>query len=441
MKTGIFNNKHFKANAFNVFGNFVVKGANIVFVIYFAYIMTAAEFGKASTFMAYAAVLSAVIGLNLYSSLEGGKEFYKEEYRDYKSATLFLSIISTLVISVLGLIFVSPLSEILHLPKDSIVLLFVYSGCMSIYMFFHHEYISAFDYMGSVSMSAFDIFFGFAMALVFINFVLPDKKVMAKELGVTVPLVIIAIYVMVKTFARGKHIASKEYWSFALAASVPNILYIVSQDVLAYSDRIFIVQLFGYKEVGIYSLVHYLGLFMTLLWSGTNGFWTPWIFEKLKNGQEDVINKNLKKYLFSFSAGTVSMSAILPFVIKYIMPPAYLGGVKIITPIVLSGFFMCLYSLMANLEFYHKKSRYIVLGTIAAAVGDIVLNAIFIPLYGFEAAAYTTLAGSVLLFAFHFFVANNLLKINVYKKAPFVLSIAVTCALCAAMDILWLFYM
>ena len=126
MKLSVFQNKHFKENATNIFGNFLVKGANIVFALYFACVMTGAEFGKASTFMAYAAVLATVIGLNLYSSLEAGKEFFKEEYRNYKSAVLSLSIISTLVISAAGLIFAAPLSEIMHLPKDSIVLLFVY---------------------------------------------------------------------------------------------------------------------------------------------------------------------------------------------------------------------------------------------------------------------------------------------------------------------------
>jgi len=439
MKVSFFQNKHFKDNAFNVFGNLFVKGANIVFAIYFAYVMTGAEFGKASTFMAYAAVLSPLIGLNLYSSLEAGKEFYSENYRDYKSSALSLSIISTLVISVLGLIFVTPLSQILHLPKDSVMLLFAYSGCMSIYMFFHHEYISAFDYMGNVFASAFDIFFGFGMALVFLNFILPDNKVMAKELGVTVPLVIIAIYVMVKTFTRSKRLVSKEYWRFALAAALPNILYIVSQDVIAYSDRIFISQIFGHEKTGIYSLVHYLGLFMTLLWSGTNGFWTPWLFEKLENNQKEIINRNLKRYLIVFSCLTIAACALLPLVIKYIMPPVYLSGIRIVTPIVLSGFFMCLYSMMANLEFYHKKSRYIILSTVVAALVDIILNAIFIAPFGFEAAAYTTLAGCVMMFALHSFVTFRVLKVNVYKLRYFIVSILVTCVLCAGVQILWIF--
>lgn len=441
MKISAFQNKHFKENATNVFGNFLVKGANIVFALYFACVMTGAEFGKASTFMAYAAVLATVIGLNLYSTLEVGKEFYKEEYRDYKSSVLSLSILSSLVISIAGLIFVTPLSEIMHLPKDSVILLFVYSSCMSIYMFFHHEYISAFDYMGSVFASAFDIFLGFGMGVILLNFVMTEHKVMAKEIGVTIPLIIIAIYVMVKTFTRGKRLVSKEFWKFALSISLPNIVYIVSQDVIAYSDRIFISQYFGYEKVGIYSVVHYLGLFMTLLWSGTNGFWTPWLFEKLSKNENELINKNLKKYLTVFSAVTILTCALLPFAIKFILPTTYLPGIRIVVPIVLSGFFMCLYSMMANLEFYHKKGKYIVFSTVGAAVVDIILNLIFIKSYGYEAAAYTTLVGCVLMFLLHTFVSHKILKIDIYKLKYFAVSIAVTCVLCTAVGILWVQFM
>lgn len=308
-------------------------------------------------------------------------------------------------------------------------------------MFFHHEYISAFDYMGSFFASAFDIFLGFGLGVVLLNFVMPNHKVMAKEIGVTIPLIIIAAYVMVKTFTRGKRLVSKEFWHFSLSLSLPNIIYIVSQDIIAYSDRIFISQYFGYEVVGIYSVVHYLGLFMTLLWSGANGFWTPWLFEKLKNNQTDLINKNLKRYLTAFSALTIITCALLPLAIKYILPGGYVAGIKIVVPIVLSGFFMCLYSMMANLEFYHKKGKYIVISTVAAAVIDIILNLIFIKLYGYEAAAYTTLAGCVLMFLLHTIVSHKILKIDIYKLRYFAVSIAVTCVLCTVIGILWVQYM
>ena len=49
-------------------------------------------------------------------------------------------------------------------------------------------------------------------------------------------------------------------------------------------------------------------------------------------------------------------------------------------------------------------------GTMAAAVVNIILNYVFIKLYGFVAAAYTTLASYLLFAAVHYFISGKLLK-------------------------------
>lgn len=78
-------------------------------------------------------------------------------------------------------------------------------------------------------------------------------------------------------------------------------------------------------------------------------------------------------------------------------------------PIVLGIYFAFLYSLPAAVEYYHKKTKMIAVGTVCAAVANIVLNAIFIPLYGYLAAAYTTVACYILYFFFHLFIARRIL--------------------------------
>lgn len=56
------------------------------------------------------------------------------------------------------------------------------------------------------------------------------------------------------------------------------------------------------------------------------------------------------------------------------------------------------YSLYVNIEHYYKKTPYITVNTIIAAASNIVLNFIFIPRYGYIAAAYTTLASYFISF-------------------------------------------
>ena len=48
-------------------------------------------------------------------------------------------------------------------------------------------------------------------------------------------------------------------------------------------------------------------------------------------------------------------------------------------------------------------------GTVCAAIINVVLNAVFIPLFGYVAAAYTTVVCYVLYFFFHLFIARRIL--------------------------------
>lgn len=438
MKFDFIKNKFFKTGIWNVVGNFFVKGSNLIFSLYFASVMTQAEFGKTSTFMAYATILSVILGLNLCSSLNNAKIEFASDYEGYKSSTLFFSLLSFLAFAVLGLVFMEPLSALLKMSLTSYILLIIYSASLYVLMFFQAANITQFNYKGNLAASAFNIFVGFILALLLIFVFMPDDKVVAKELGITVPLVLLAGFIIIKTFVKGKKFVNTRYWRFAAAIALPNIAHTLAQDILSQSDRIFIQQICGFEDVGVYSLIHYFGLCMNLLWSGINGVWVPWLFGRLAEGNTRSIIKNSRRYLWSFSAITVLMCVVVPPVIKFIMPPEYISGVTIVMPIILAGYFMCVYSFMANLEFYHKKNAYIAIGTLAAALCNIILNSIFINLFGFEAAAYTTLVSYALLFLFHYVVVHFVLKINIYKMREIFLNILLTCTLCAAVSILWM---
>ena len=53
------------------------------------------------------------------------------------------------------------------------------------------------------------------------------------------------------------------------------------------------------------------------------------------------------------------------------------------------------------MEYYYKKTKLIALGTMLAAGMNILLNAVFIPTFGYVAAAYTTVACYLLYYLLH----------------------------------------
>ena len=64
--------------------------------------------------------------------------------------------------------------------------------------------------------------------------------------------------------------------------------------------------------------------------------------------------------------------------------------------------------MFVNIEQYKKKTIGMALASVSAAVLNCVLNAIFIPMHGYIAAAYTTLAGYLFLLLMHMYLVKRL---------------------------------
>ncbi len=431
------NKKYVRAGFWNVLGSFALKGSGLLFSLYFASVMTQGEFGLVSTFTSYASILSVVVGLNLYSSLNNAKVEFRGGYRCYQSAVLTLSLICFGVVMALALIFMRPLSQVLRMGRADLILLLLYSMSLYILSFYQTANITKYRYKQNIIASSVNVFLGFGLSYFLVNGVMSYDKVTAKNLGATIPLVLVAIYAVWVIMRRGKALVNVSYWKYALTIAAPNIAHTLGQDILSQSDRIFIMQMCGAEATGVYSLMHYFGVCMTLLWSGINGVWVPWLFTKLATGDVRSVRRNSYRYIWVFSLLTVAMCLCVPPIVKLLMPPSYLIGVTLVLPIILGGYFMCLYSFMVNLEFFHKKNGYIAIGTTAAAVLNILLNSICIPLFGYEAAAYTTMVSYAALFFFHYVVADKVLKINVYRMRVFIVNIIITCSLAALISWLW----
>ena len=75
------------------------------------------------------------------------------------------------------------------------------------------------------------------------------------------------------------------------------------------------------------------------------------------------------------------------------------------------------YHIYANIVYFYKKPKYVMIGSVTAVVINIILNYIFINLYGYLAAAYTTLI-CYLIQAFIDYLGMKKAVENAEKKGP-----------------------
>ena len=114
----------------------------------------------------------------------------------------------------------------------------------------------------------------------------------------------------------------------------------------------------------------------------------------------------------SFIAAFIILAA--PELMMILAPRNYWPGINIVAIIVLGTYFSSIYTLPAGVEYFHKKTNYIAIGTFSVAILNIILNSIYIPKYGYVAAAYTTLISYVLYFIFHMILSYKIMKFWLY---------------------------
>ena len=91
-----------------------------------------------------------------------------------------------------------------------------------------------------------------------------------------------------------------------------------------------------------------------------------------------------------------------------------------VIPIVaLGAYFTFVYSTYASVEFYYGATKYVMYASVLGAGLNIILNAAFIPLFGFIAAAYTTLLCYVIFMFLHFLFSRRVLRNQGVKERVF----------------------
>lgn len=125
------------------------------------------------------------------------------------------------------------------------------------------------------------------------------------------------------------------------------------------------------------------------------------------------IQKRAVQLTIFFAILAIGLMALSPELVWILGGTQYESGKYVAIPLILSAFAVFIYNVVVPVEYFCEKTMYIMIGTAAAGVVDIVLNYIFIMKYGFIAAAYTTLVAYICYAVLHFIIARKLSGISI----------------------------
>ena len=160
----------------------------------------------------------------------------------------------------------------------------------------------------------------------------------------------------------------------------------------------------------LYSVSYSVAVVVNLIKTSIIDAIRPWMYTCLRDNKTENVKNVMNGLLVFVSALTLVFVAFAPEVIRIVAPVSYYEAIYCMPPVMISSFFTFLYSTFSIIEMYFEETKKVMVASIAAALLNVVLNALLIPVYGYIAAAFTTLICYIFLAVFHYFMAKNVLK-------------------------------
>lgn len=387
------------------------KGITVITTPIFTRLMSTAEYGQYNVFNSWLTIITVFVSLSMYNAVytQGLVKFDKE--REIFSSSL-QGLTLTLVIgwTVLYLITKSFWNNLFNLTTLQMLAMLCMIWATSVFNFWAAEQRVKLTYKKLVTLT---LLVSIAKPLVGIILVHSAvDKVTARIVGLMVVELIGYSSLFFIQLKNGKKFYSKKFWRYSLLFCVPLIPHYLSQMILNSADKIMIQRMIGNSEAGIYSLAYSLSQLMLMVNQSLIQTVNPWIYQKIKERKELEISKVAIPCLAIIGILNIILICFAPEVVAVFAPDSYYDAIWIIPPVAMSGYFTFAYSLFADFEFYFEKKNFIAIATVISAALNIILNYIFINLFGYYAAGYTTLVCYIMYTIGHYFFMRKILKEN-----------------------------
>ncbi|MCR5368472.1 oligosaccharide flippase family protein [Eubacterium sp.] len=426
-------NKGIKASVIYTISSLINKGINFITIPIFTRIMTTEQIGIVNTYSSWHSIFSVIACLSLTAgSFSVAMHQYKESRSEYQSSVLGLTIVSSAVLTIIYVLFFNQINKLLGLPWQLNVLMvagFFLQPATDFWMArqrFEYKYkICAL--VSSVTAIVSSIFA--VLTVLYLNKNGLTNLAIGRLYATYVVNYLVAIVIFVSVFKEGKVFYDKEYWKFGITLSLPLIIHTLSKQILDVSDRIMIQKMIGYSAVGIYGTLYSISSLSLIVWNSINMSLVPFTFSNLEEGSEGEkkLNSVAIPVVLIFGVAAILFAFLSPEIVKIIATDEYYEAVYMVPPVAAGIYFTALYNLMGNVLLYHKKTKYIMYATIIAAAVNVGLNYIFIQIYGYMAAAYTTLFSNIVLAVSQYLMAKKVHgNIPYNSKYLFIISLSVT---------------
>lgn len=381
----------------------LLKGITFLTIPIFTRILGTEQYGTVALYNSWLSIIEvfAVLGLTSAGSFNVGLNDNKKEPYKYMSNCLCICNLATLIS--FFIIFILKKFSILSLslPNNLLLLMFVHLFFYPAQIFWMFYQRFEYKYKLSTILITASAILGQVLSIYGVLNCNLEDGAFVKLLCAEIFNLLLAVPLYLVILIKGKNYFNIQKWKTILIYIIPLIPHYLAQHIMASADKIMISKYVGNTQTGIYSVVLNIAMILEVIWSAASASLIPYTFKKMDEKKYSEIGKmaNILVIIFGILCSIIILLA--PEIMKILAPKEYYIGIYIVPPLIVVSFTKVLYNLFANIEFYYKKSNNILIATLIATIVNLILNQIFIPKFGFIAAAYTTLISYILLIIMH----------------------------------------
>lgn len=378
------------------------------------YILNVEEYGYLSIFNSLVSVFSILYLLNSHSGVARLLLDEREDWGEILGTNLLFTAVWVSILSIILWWCSDWLSDHFSLPSHLLFWACLVSILSSTYqylmIYLSTDQQSARHAQLSIRRKLSAVLLGLILVLL-----LSQDRYLGKIYAEVVMASLFGLYALYELLKLARFTIDLSRLSISLRYGLPLIPHTLSRYILSYFDQLQINQISGGTDTGRYSFAANIAIFMGFIVTAAGKAWHPIFISKYQEKQVMEIESLSKPYANKIFLSACLLSLVVGDAIYLVVPDSYHAGVPLIPIIILGYVFVFIYTLYFQYTSYRKKTELISIATLLAGGLNIFLNAHYIPQYGYQAAAYTTVVSFMALLALHYINARWILREHVIR--------------------------
>ena len=391
------------------FCNILQKCLSFITLPLFTRLLTQEQYGQYSIYASWMGIITIFISMNLpYGSFSTAMVKFEDKREEYISSVQSICTVLGLLFVAIYLPFSKYLNKLFELPTELMLLMVIEIVMQTSILFWNGKMRFEYKYKGVVAITLVMSFLSPVLAYFFVTN--SEEKGYARILGYALIIILFGLFFYVYNYIKGKKFFNKKFWKYALGFNGPLIIYYLSQVIFNQSDRIMISHYSGTDKAGIYSVAYALSTMLVFVLNAINNSYVPWYYGKIKEGKSSDNKKVANMISLLMCVILLAVIWLAPEIIYIMAGKEYYEAIWIVPPVTMSLLLLFYTQLFANVEFYYEKKWALIGASVGAAIINIVLNYIFIPIFGYIVAGYTTLISYIVFAISNYFTMRLILN-------------------------------